>query len=39
MVTQFAGAVPVSALGARVGSLSSQDTAIIDAIDMLISGY
>lgn len=35
MVTQFAGAVRVSELGACVGSLLSQDTAIVAALDML----
>jgi toxin CcdB len=36
MVTQFAGAVRVSELGHCVGSLLSEDTAIVAALDMLI---
>jgi toxin CcdB len=36
MVTQFAGAVRVSELGPCVGSLLSEDTAIVAALDMLI---
>lgn len=39
MVTQFAAAVPVKELGAHAGSLIAEDTAIIGAIDMLLSGY
>lgn len=39
MVTQFAGAVPASALGDHVGSLRAEETTILDAIDMLIGGY
>ncbi|CAO3419715.1 putative CcdB-like protein [Azospirillum doebereinerae] len=35
MVTQFAGAVRVAELGACVGSLVSQDTAIVAALGML----
>jgi len=35
MVTQFAGAVRVSELGSCVGSLLSQDTAIVAALDLL----
>ena len=38
MVTQFVGAVPVSALGERVGSLVAEETTVLDAIDMLIGG-
>lgn len=36
MVTQFSGAVPLSQLGPCVGSLLSEDTAIVAALDMLI---
>lgn len=39
MVTQFAAAVPVRALGSRVGSLVAEDMKITNAIDMLLSGY
>lgn len=39
MVTQFVGAVPVSALGDHVGSLIAEETTILDAIDMLVGGY
>ncbi len=39
MVTQFAAAVPARDLGEPVASLIDQDTAIIGAIDMLLSGY
>ena len=39
MVTQFASAVAVRELGARVTSLIDHDTAVIGAIDMLLSGY
>lgn len=35
MVTQFAGAVQVSELGSMIGSLLSEDTTIIGALDML----
>ncbi|MGQ9366148.1 CcdB family protein [Azospirillum sp. ST 5-10] len=35
MVTQFAGAVRVSELGPCVGSLLSEDTAIVAALDLL----
>lgn len=36
MVTQFSGAVRLAELGPRVGSLLSEDTAIVAALDMLI---
>ena len=36
MVTQFAGAVPVSELGPCVGNLITEDTAVIAALDLLI---
>lgn len=39
MATQFASAVAVRELGERVVSLIDRDTAIIGAIDMLLSGY
>ena len=39
MVTQFAGAVPLNALGEHVVSLKADETTILDAIDMLIGGY
>lgn len=39
MVTQFVGAVPVNALGEHVGSLTAEETTILDAIDMLVGGY
>ncbi|MGY0709321.1 hypothetical protein ACW7BJ_09780 [Azospirillum argentinense] len=35
MVTQFAGAVRIADLGPCVGSLLSEDTAIVEALDML----
>ncbi len=35
MVTQFAGAVLIADLGPCVGSLLSEDTAIVAALDML----
>lgn len=39
MLTQFAAAILVSELGERAGSLGDQDIAIINALDMLISGF
>ncbi|MBB5685046.1 CcdB family protein [Sphingobium boeckii] len=39
MVTQFAAAVSVRELGERIGSLIDQDTKIMNALDMLLSGY
>jgi toxin CcdB len=39
MVTQFAAAVPLSILKDCVASLRSEDIAISNAIDMLLSGY
>jgi toxin CcdB len=39
MVTQFAGAVPVPELGAMVDSLEKEHSAIMNALDMLITGY
>ncbi len=39
MVTQLASAVPLSALGAKVMTLANEQTTILNALDMLISGY
>jgi len=39
MVTQLASAVPLSEIGAKVTSLSEEQTVILNALDMLISGY
>ena len=39
MVTQFAGAVPVRVLGAVVDNLADEHSAIINALDMLLTGY
>lgn len=39
MVTQFAGSVPVTALGRPSGSLRDHEFAVGNAIDMLLSGY
>ena len=39
MVTQFAAAVSVRELGATVVNLSDQHTVIMNAIDMLTTGY
>lgn len=39
MMTQFAAAVPVTELGERTASLIDHDTDIINALDMLISGF
>lgn len=39
MMTQFAAAVPVSELGERVASLRDRDIDILNALDMLISGF
>lgn len=39
MVTQFAAAVPVAALGTVIDNLSDEHSAIVNALDMLISGY
>lgn len=38
MVTQFAGAVPVSELGATIASLDEDQFTIKNAIDMLLTG-
>lgn len=39
MMTQFAAAVPVTELGEKIVSLSDRDIEIINALDMLISGF
>lgn len=39
MMTQFAAAVPVAELAERVASLRDRDIDIINALDMLISGF
>ena len=39
MVTQLASAVPLRVLGRKVADLEDQHTAIMNALDMLISGY
>jgi len=39
MLTQFAAAIPVAELGERVASLRDRDTVILNALDMLISGF
>ncbi|HEV2817673.1 MAG TPA: CcdB family protein [Allosphingosinicella sp.] len=39
MVTQLAAAVPVRELGRPVGSLADQHAIIMNALDMLLTGY
>jgi len=39
MLTQSMGAVPIKLIGARVDSLSAEQDQIMNAIDMLLSGY
>lgn len=39
MVTQLASAVPVKALRSKVASLSDEQPAILNAIDMLLTGH
>jgi toxin CcdB len=39
MATHLAAAISVNDLGGKIGSLSDQHFAIMDALDMLISGY
>jgi toxin CcdB len=39
MMTQFAAAVPSRSLGKVVGSLADDYTLVMNAIDMLITGY
>ena len=39
MVTQFAGAVPVRELGKVVDNLTEEHSTIVNALDMLTTGY
>ena len=39
MMTHFAASVPRAALGPVVESLSNEDSAIMNALDMLLTGY
>jgi toxin CcdB len=39
MYTQYATAVSRSELGGRVASLADEDAAIMNALDMLLTGY
>lgn len=39
MLTQSMGAVPIKRIGVCVDSLAAQQDAIMNAIDMLLSGY
>lgn len=39
MATQMAAAVPVNSLGPRLTSLASEHPRIMDALDMLLTGY
>jgi toxin CcdB len=39
MMTHFASAVPARTLGGAVGSLAHEHTTIMNAFDMLLSGY
>jgi toxin CcdB len=39
MVTQLASAVPLGEMGAKVTNLLDEQTVILNALDMLISGY
>jgi toxin CcdB len=39
MVTQFAGTIPVRELGQNAGSLADEHSAIMNAIDMLTTGF
>lgn len=39
MVTQFAGSAPTRELGEPVSSLASQHPTIMNALDMLLTGY
>lgn len=39
MVTQSAATVPVRALGDPIGSLMGEQSAIMNALDMLLTGY
>jgi toxin CcdB len=39
MMTHFAAAVPERTLGTRIGSLQHEHTAIVNAFDVLLTGY
>lgn len=39
MVTHLAGAVPVRALGRPIASLADEHSAIMGALDMLLTGF
>lgn len=39
MVTQFAASVPLADLDQRIGSLADEDIVIMNALDMLLTGY
>ena len=39
MMTHFASAIPQRALGEVVGSLAQEYTVIMNAFDMLLTGY
>jgi toxin CcdB len=39
MFTQFASAIPVRELGAPVASLAEEHSTIMNALDMLLTGY
>lgn len=39
MVTQFAAAIPARELGERAGSLAERQDDVLNALDMLISGF
>ena len=39
MLTQSMAAVPINEIGKRVDSIAHERDAIMDAIDMLLSGY
>lgn len=39
MFTQFAASMPVRELGAPVSSLADEHSAIMNALDMLMTGY
>ena len=39
MMTHFAASIPRKALGPVVESLSNDDSAIMNALDMLLTGY
>lgn len=39
MATQYAATVPVKNLGKRIAALSAEQTVIMNALDMLLTGY